>query len=555
MTEHYDVIVIGSGAGGGTLTHALAPTGKRILLLERGGFLPREPQNWSSQAVWIDSRYHNSGDWTDVSTGEEFAPKQNYYVGGNTKVYGAILFRFRERDFGEIRHVDGISPAWPLSYADFEPYYTRAEHLYHVHGQRGVDPDDPPAAAAYRYPPLSHEPRIGQLEADFAQAGLHPFPLPVGIIYDEAAPQFSPCIRCATCDGYPCLVNGKADADVVCVRPALRYPNVTLRTGTRVTRLETDPGGGSVTRVVAERGGKPESYSADLVVVSGGAINSAALLLASASEAHPAGLGNSSGVVGRHLMMHNNASLIAFSKIPNPTKFQKTLGVNDFYFGDPDDDGSFPYPLGALQMLGKNDATTIAFDAPDAPDPAGLALHSMDFWLTTEDLPLPGNRVTLGRDGRIQLRYTPTNTEEYQRLIAKFKSLLSAIQCRQDVLPGYSYLGGRLGIGAVAHQNGTVRFGTDPATSALDLNCKMHDLDNLYVVDSSFFVSSTAVNPTLTIIANALRVADHITERLGATSSPAARPAAAPGMPTAGGVLPGAPPEAAPAMAGQPVGR
>jgi len=541
MTDHYDVIVIGSGAGGGTLTHALAPTGKRILLLERGDFLPREPQNWDSKSVWIDLRYHNSGKWTDADTGKEFPPKQNYYVGGNTKVYGAILFRFRERDFEEIQHVDGISPAWPLSYADFEPWYTRAEHLYHVHGQRGADPDEPPSAAPYRYPPLSHEPRIAQLEADFTQAGLHPFPLPVGLIYDESAPQFSPCIRCATCDGYPCLVNGKADAHVVCVEPALRYPNVTLRTRTRVMRLETDGRGLAVTRVVADRDGQTETYSADLVVVSAGAINSAALLLASASECHPDGLGNGSGVVGRHLMMHNNSSLIAFSKIPNPTKFQKTLGVNDFYAGDPADGGEWPYPLGAMQMLGKSDAVLIGFDAPEAGDPADLARHAMDFWLTTEDLPLPGNRVSLDQDGRIRLRYTPTNLEAHRRLIEKFKGLLSAIQCRDTVLPGYSYRGGRLGISGVAHQNGTVRFGSDPATSALDLNCKLHELDNVYVVDSSFFVSSTAVNPTLTIIANALRVADHIAERLGATGQHEARPASAPGAPTAGASAAGHP--------------
>jgi len=428
MTDHYDVIVIGSGAGGGTLTHALAPTGKRILLLERGDFLPREPQNWDSKSVWVDLRYHNSGTWTDEATGEEFAP------------------------------------------------------------------------------------------------GLHPFPLPVGLIYDESAPQFSPCIRCATCDGFPCLVNGKADAHIVCVAPALAHPNVSLRTRARVTRLETSQSGRTVTRVVADCDGQTEMYSADIVVVSAGAINSAALLLASASDRHPDGLGNESGAVGRHLMMHNNSSLIAFSKIPNPTRFQKTLGVNDFYFGDPGGDGSFPYPLGAMQMLGKNDATLIAFDAPDAGDPADLARHSMDFWLTTEDLPLAENRVILGRDGRIRLRYAQTNAESHQRLIGKFKGLLDAIQCRQDLLPGYHYLGGRLGIGAVAHQNGTVRFGTDPATSALDINCKMHELDNVYVADSSFFVSSTAVNPTLTIIANALRVADHIAERLGSTAGDRAQP-------------------------------
>jgi choline dehydrogenase-like flavoprotein len=515
MTDHYDVIVIGSGAGGGTLTHALAPTGKRILLLERGDFLPREPQNWDSKSVWLDLRYHNSGKWTDADTGEQFSPKQNYYVGGNTKVYGAILFRFRERDFGAIRHVDGVSPEWPLNYADLEPYYTRAEQLYYVHGLRGVDPDDPPSEAAYRYPPLSHEPRIAQLEADLERIGLHPFPLPVGLILDESKPELSPCIRCATCDGYPCLVKGKADAHVVCVEPALRHPNVTLRTNARVVRLETHPTGRAVDRVVVDHLGEREEYSADIVVVAAGAINSAALLLQSANDMHPNGLGNGSDVVGRHLMMHNNSSLIAFSKIPNPTKFQKTLGVNDFYFGD----GDWPYPLGAMQMLGKSDAVLIGFDAPEAEDPAELARHAMDFWMTTEDLPLHDNRVTVDRDGRISLRYRPTNLEAHARLIEKFKGMLDAIQCREDVLENYSYRGGRLGISGVAHQNGTVRFGTDPATSALDVDCKMHELDNVYVADSSFFVSSTAVNPTLTIIANALRIADHIAERLGGSAT------------------------------------
>src|SRR6266508_2578054 len=371
MNDHYDVIVIGSGAGGGTVTHALAPTGAKVLLLERGGWLPREVENWSPAAVWAEGRYHNSGSWTDQD-GNRFEPKQNYYVGGNTKFYGAILFRFRERDFDAIQHVDGVSPAWPISYAEVEPWYTKAERLYRVHGQRGVDPDEPPATEDYAYPAISHEPRIAQLSDDLAAAGLHPFPLPNGILIDE---------------------------------PALRYPNVTLRTGALVTRLETDPSGRAVNRVVVERDGAVETYSADVVVVAGGAINSAALLLASANDQHPDGLGNSSGVVGRHLMLHNNSSLIAFSKEPNPTKFQKTLGINDFYFGD----GEWPYPLGAMQMLGKSDAVLVGFDVPDAVDPADLARHSIDFWLTTEDLPLPDNRVTLGPDGGIQLSYTPTN--------------------------------------------------------------------------------------------------------------------------------------------------
>jgi choline dehydrogenase-like flavoprotein len=526
MTEHADVVVIGSGAGGGAVAWALAPTGKKILLLERGDWLRREPENWSPQALWVDKRYQNSGQWTDGADGRRFSPKQNYYVGGNTKFYGAILYRFRERDFGAVQHVDGVSPAWPLSYADLAPYYDRAEQLYQVHGTRGEDPDEPAASGPYPWPSISDEPRIAQLRADLTAAGLHPFSLPNGILLDEARPHLSACVRCATCDGYPCLVNGKADAAVMCVEPALRHPNVTLRTRARVTRLETDPTGRSVHRVVVDRDGRREEYTADVVVLAAGAINSAALLLASADDRHPDGLGNGSGHVGRHLMLHNNSGLVAFSTTPNPTKFQKTLGVNDFYWSDPFDP-EWEYPVGSIQMNGKSEAVLIGFDVPDARDPADLARHSMDFWLTTEDLPLDGNRVTVDRDGGITLRYTRTNAVEHARLRMRLEGLLDSIRCEQDVYEDRmrQYAGGQLGIGGVAHQNGTIRFGPDPATAPLDLDCRMHEVDNLYVADSSFFVSSTAVNPTLTIIANALRVADRIAERLGVAAAAQLPPA------------------------------
>lgn len=513
MAEHYDVIVIGSGAGGGTLTYELARTGKRILLLERGGFMPREIENWSSKSVWGDLRYRNSGEWTDRD-GNRFIPKQHYCVGGNTKVYGAILFRMRVRDFREVRHVDGTSPAWPLDYDDMEPYYTRAEHLYSVHGDRGQDPLDPPSASPYPYPAVSDEPRIAQLRHDLAKMGLNPFSLPVGILLDESNPRTSLCIRCATCDGYPCLANAKADAQTVCVEPALRYPNVTLLTGAYVSRLKTNAAGTAVSRVVVERDGMKEEYSADVVAVSAGAINSAALLLRSASAKHPEGLGNGSGMVGRNLMLHQNSALIAFSKTPNPTRFEKTLGINDFYYETPE----WEYPMGAMQMLGKSDAWGLSFDAEEGEDPDDLALHSLDFWLTSEDLPRADNRVVARRGGGIALHYTRNNVEAHDRLVAKFKSLLDGMGCREDVWDRHRYLGGPLGIEGVAHQNGTIRFGDDPATAPLDIDCRMHEVDNLYVVDASFFPSSSAVNPTLTIIANAIRVADHLAERLGVTA-------------------------------------
>ena len=166
----YDVIVIGSGAGGGTLAHRLAPSGKRILLLERGDWLLREPHNWSAADVFVDGRYNSADTWHEAD-GTPFSPQVHYYVGGATKLYGAALYRLRAEDFGELRHVDGVSPAWPIGYADLEPYYTQAEQLYEVHGARGEDPTEPPASAPYPCPPVSHEPRIQQLSDDLAAAG------------------------------------------------------------------------------------------------------------------------------------------------------------------------------------------------------------------------------------------------------------------------------------------------------------------------------------------------------------------------------------------------
>ena len=522
MTTHYDVIIIGSGAGGGTLFHALAPTGKRILLLERGDYVPREKDNWSTQAVTLEGKYNTREEWRDAG-GAALHPHTNYYVGGNTKFYGAALFRLRREDFGELKHRGGVSPAWPIAYEDLEPYYTRAERLYQVHGERGVDPTDPPASAPYPHPPVSHEPRIQELSDDFARLGLRPFHVPLGVMLDEKDPRASRCIRCDTCDGHPCIVGAKSDAQVLCVDPALAsHPNATLRTRARVTRLETSATGHEVKRVVVERDGAMEIYSADVVVVSAGAINSAALLLRSASDRHPRGLANGSDVVGRHYMGHVNSVLMALSKCPNPTVFQKTLAVNDFYFGSPEWD----FPMGHISFVGKLDAHTLRGGAPAIAPGWTLELmarHSLDFWLTSEDLPDPDNRVTLDREGNIVLAYRPNNEEAHTRLTAALQRLMQqqtkcsvhGHDCHQGLFARNLFLGQRIPLAGVAHQNGTVRFGHDPRTSALDANCRAHEVDNLYVVDASFFPSSAAVNPALTIMANALRVGDHLRERLG----------------------------------------
>ena len=521
QNAHYDVIIIGTGAGGGTLAHALAPSGKRILLLERGDYVRREKENWSSKAVNLEARYNTKEVWRDKA-GKELHPHTNYFVGGNTKFYGAALFRLRERDFGELHHYGGISPAWPISYNDLEPYYTRAEQLYQVHGNRREDPTEPWASGEYPWPAVSHEPRIQELADNFAAQGLNPFHVPVGVMLDEKNPHKSRCIRCNTCDGFPCLMYAKSDAQVLCVDEAVKYPNVTLLTNSLVKRLETSASGREATGVVVERNGAEEHFSADIVVVSCGAINSAALLLRSANHKHPNGLANSSDVVGRHYMGHTNSVLMAISKCPNPTVFQKTLGVNDFYFGSDD----FPYPMGHISFVGKLDAVTLRAGAPAIAPTFTLemmAKHSLDFWLTSEDLPDPNNRVTIDRSGKIVLSFTPNNLEAHSRLQAKLKEAMKhhtcpvhGHDCHEGLFSRNLYVGQRIPLAGVAHQNGTIRFGHDPKTSALDVNCKAHDLDNLYVVDGSFFPSSAAVNPALTIMANALRVGDHILERMGA---------------------------------------
>ncbi len=520
QSNHYDVIIIGSGAGGGTLAWKLAPSGKRVLLLERGDYVPREKDNWSTRAVNLEGKYNTKELWRDKDS-KPLHPHTNYYVGGNTKFYGAALFRLRQKDFGELRHHGGVSPAWPISYDELEPYYTQAEELYQVHGERGVDPTEPPARSPYKYPVVSHEPRIQQLSDDFKRLGLNPFHVPLGIMLDEKNARTSRCIRCDTCDGHPCLVYAKSDAQVVCVDPALRQPNVSLLTNAVVERLETSTSGREVSKVVVKRNGAREEFTANIVVVSCGAINSAALLLRSANDKHPRGLANSSDVVGRHYMGHTNGVVLALSKCPNPTVFQKTLAVNDFYFGDKE----FNHPMGHISFVGKLDGVTLSAGAPAIAPGWTLELmgkHSLDFWITAEDLPDPNNRVTLNRDGEIVLAYTPNNLEAYNQLVKRLQHSMQqqtkcpehGHDCHVGIFARNLFVGERIPLAGVAHQNGTIRFGRDAKTSALDPNCKAHEVDNLYVVDGSFFPSSGAVNPGLTIIANALRVGDHLMERL-----------------------------------------
>jgi len=514
MDNDYDVVIIGTGAGGGTLAYHLAQNGKKVLILERGPFLPREKENWDTVEVFQKNRYHTEEVW-ETKEGKPLHPGTGYWVGGNTKVYGAALFRLRKEDFEKLEHHDGVSPEWPVKYDEFEPYYCQAERLYDVHGKRGVDPTEPPMSQDYPYPHISNEPRIQELNDELQGAGYHPFPVPVGLKLKEDDMPSSTCIRCDSCDGYPCLADAKADADVNCIKKIYHLPNVDLITDAYVERIVTDAPGHAVKHVEVEiKGEGLRSFSGRIVVVSCGAINSAALLLRSANDQHPDGLANSSDQVGRNFMFHQAGAILSIGTKPNPSKYMKTFSVNDFYFGEED----FPYPMGNVQLIGSFHYEMMKGDAPPfTPDAVleRMKSHAVPWWLTAEDLPDPDNRVQWISGKGIQLDYTINNETAYTRLMNRWTEVLRQVDDGCHILPHETYLKKRIPLEGVGHQNGTCRFGEDPKTSVLDRFCKTHDVDNLYVVDGSFFVSSGAVNPSLTIIANALRVGDHLLERLG----------------------------------------
>jgi choline dehydrogenase-like flavoprotein len=498
VRNDYDLVIIGTGAGGGTLAYGLRGSGARVLLIERGGYLPQEPANWDPAAVFAGARYKTAEGWLDAQ-GRAFHPGMHYYVGGNTKMYGAALPRFRREDFAVLEHEGGASPGWPIPYDDLEPYYCHAETVYGVHGVAGLDPTEPSRSQPFPFEAVPHEPAIVDLAARLAAQGLHPYPLPIGV---DLRPGGG-CIRCKTCDGFPCQVLAKSDADVCCVRPALQDPNIELMTSTFARRLLTDGTGRRVVAAELERGGERVEVRAGAFVVSAGAVNSAALLLRSANSSHPNGLANASGLVGRNYMVHNNTALMAVSLTRrNPTIFQKTLAVNDFYLRGPDS----AHPLGNLQLIGKLQAGMLTADQPLVPRPllAEMAGRSVDWWVMSEDLPDPDNRIALTPDGAgIRVCWRPNNLVAHKQLIKAAREML------RDA--GYSVvITRRMGIETNSHQCGTIRFGDDPASSVLDRWCRAHAVENLYVVDSSFFPSSAATNPALTIAAQALRVADHL---------------------------------------------
>lgn len=498
-SERFDVVIVGTGAGGGTLARALAGTPARILLLERGRFVPREPENRDPAAVWKHRRYQTAESWRD-GDGASFHPYTHYCVGGNTKFWGGVLFRLRREDFGELEHVDGVSPAWPIDYDTLEPYYERAESLYDVHGAAGEDPTEA-ARKPFPHAAVPHAEPVAAYLARIRDQGLHPSALPLGL---RRPGEPGGCILCDTCNSFPCHRDAKSDADVCCVRPATAHDNVTLWTGARARRVLTDPAGRRAEAVEVDRGGERWRVEASVVVLSCGAVNSAALLLQSANDRHPQGLANSSGLVGRRYMAHLATMMAGFHPFRrNDTVFQKTVAINDFYLRGPDGG----WPLGQIQSQGRTHGVMARTAVPWMP------LGFFDYWVArgldwlamTEDLPRAENRVTVDADGRIRLRYRPNNVRAHERLVREVRRMLRRLGL------GIVYVHPR-SIRNTTHQCGTLCFGTDPRRSVLDPWCRSHDVENLFVVDASFFPSSSAVNPGLTIVAQALRTADHIRE-------------------------------------------
>ncbi|MFM7335594.1 MAG: FAD-dependent oxidoreductase [Tabrizicola sp.] len=491
-----DVLIIGSGMGGATFAAALAPTGRTILILERGDRLPDRSASRDPTAIFHRDHFTPNETWRDIS-GAPLHPGNYAYVGGNTKFYGAVLLRYRAEDFRPLRHLEGTTPGWPIAYADLEPWYSRAETLYRVRGDVANDPTEPPHSVPYPFLPVPDEPDIAALREAFAAQGLHVSALPLGVDIDAWLK------RARTgWDAFPCTTGAKSDAESCALAEALKHPNVTLQTNTKVTRLFAE--GRRITGVEVERFGTRETLTAPTVVLSAGAILSSALLLASANEDHPQGLANRSDQVGRNFMNHNLTGMVAYNPFRrNRTTYEKTIQVNDFYLtGGPNGE-----PLGNIQMLGRITGPILA---GESGLPVWLshhiAEHSIHIMAMSEDLPDPNSRV-LWRNGEVVLDWRKTNTRAHDLLVKRLKQAMRKAGWPITLSRGFPK-------SKPSHQCGTNRMGADPQTSVVDVNLKAHDLDNLYICDASVLPTSAAVNPSLTIAALALRAGDHIAKAL-----------------------------------------
>ncbi len=510
LQQQYDLVIIGAGMGGSALAFALRHSAYSILILERGEYIRQEDANWDIETVITQRRYDTTETWLDGEN-HDFTPRVYYNIGGSSKFFGGTSLRFRERDLTGRVYPEGKTVPWPIRYDELSPFYDEAEKAMKVRGLAHSDPTEPPRGP-YPYPPIQSEPAIAQLADAFLEQGLHPFPLPIAV-YQGADGH---CRKGSPCDGFPCKVRAKGDGENAFLRPALKEKkDITVITSALVTRVHHTEEGNAVSHLEVMIDGQLHEVSARVFALAAGAANTAALLLNSATEKFPNGLANGSGQLGLNFMAHNNTVLMAFSFFrKNPTWFQKTIALNDFY------DGECPIGSGAgnIQMRGKVQAANNARHANFLVRLfAGfIAKRSFDFWLMSEDLPSRENRVELteATDGsrRIRLVRTLNNLSVHRDFVTSFKRILRTM--------GFHFIIERTpSPSVIQHQVGTARAGHDPASSVVNSDCRAHELKNLYIVDGSVFPSSAAVNPALTIAANALRVGSVIEKELAGKGS------------------------------------
>lgn len=490
-----DVVIIGSGIGGASVAAGLAGSGAGILVLEAGDHIARSPRNRDQKAIFVDGAFRPKETW-HLPDGTPFNPGNYYNVGGNSKFYGAVLTRYRREDFSPRAHPGGHSSGWPFPYEELEPWYTAAEKLFRVRGALGEDPTEPPHSAPYDFPPVPEEPPIALVRERLRRQGLHPFSLPLGVDIDTWLSHGA-----QPWDAHPNSDEGKSDAETCALKAALAHQNVTLQVRSRVLRLETDPTGGRIVRIVYEKDGERREIAPRLVILAAGAVQSAALLLRSANDRHPRGLANASGQVGRNFMNHNCSAVLALSPTyRNTSVYQKTFGINDYY----NSGGENGLPLGNIQLLGRVSGTILKANLPSLPKMLldRISRHAIDFYAMSEDLPDPESRVTVDGD-RIVLDWKRSNWQAHVALVGKLKAHLRAAGFPIVLARAFDRR-------TPSHQCGTVRIGADPASAPLDVYGRADGVANLFVTDASGLPTSAAVNPALTVAALALRSADHI---------------------------------------------
>jgi len=485
----YDFVVIGSGAGGGTLAHELAACDARVLLIEAGDWLrPTAPGAGEPLGRYIGDYYPDRSVPIEV-------------VGGQTKFYGAALYRYRESDFAAVEHEAGTTPGWPLDYAELAPFYDRVEAVYKVHGDPGLDRTEPPRGRPLPHSHLPHSPTVARMVARLAEVGAEPAPIPRALLWQNAS---GPCQLCATCDAHLCRVEAKGDTDIAAVRPALASGRVTLLTRTRALRILTDPSGRQATGVEVERDGERAIVPAGGIVVSAGLEATVALLRRSRTGAWPEGLGNAGGALGRYLAGHSTGMLFPFVSLRKMAdEHTKTFAINQFYHGD----STWRWPLGVIQMSGQ---MPMWREVGRAIRPIAhiLARHALTAFYMTEALPgrdtgfrFDGDRLVGKQDAIHNMR-----TFRHMRKLATgmFRQAGYPVLARRR--PPYLW-----------HETGGARMGDDPATAVVDRNLAVHGIAGLHVVDASVLPSAGAVNTGLTIMALASRLAMNLA---GSTAYP-----------------------------------